>query len=223
MKKFSSVDLTPRQDTPPDPYAPIKVRMMQGLERSDEVRKAVEVWITSFRGGITKEAYQRQIKRLDFDDNTALAQLKRAIGRRVIPLPPPPQKPSLDKPLLEKMVEDQYVAVYGRGFRTAIREAIPQLRACGVLYILEVERLCTEFVNYDNKGCAPRMIQDAIEADFLIVVGLEMPIHLEWHIREAIERIGRLREEQKRPIISTWCRFNDCNSFFERFKIYHVK
>lgn len=223
MKEFSDIDMTPREELPPDPYAPIKIRMVQGLARSERIRKLVEDWITSFRGGITKAAYEGQMKRLDYDDNIAETQLLKAKGKRIIPLPPPPEKPRLTKSLLEQMVEDKYVAVYGRGFKSAIKEVIKQLRECGTVYVLEVERLCLEFVNYDNKGKSPQMLMDAIEADFLVIVDLEMPIHLEWHIREAIERIGRLREEKDRPIISTWCRFNDCNAFFERFKIYNVK
>ena len=223
MKNFDSVDMTPREELPPDPYAPIKVRMVQGLTRSERIRKLVEDWITSFRGGITKVAYDSQIKRLDYDDDIAETQLQRAMGKRVIPLPPPPEKPRLTKPLLEQMVEDKYVAVYGRKFKPAIKEVVKQLKECGTVYVLEVESLIIEFKSFDDKGKSPHMIEDAIDADFLVIVDLEMPIHLEWHIREAIERIGRRREEANKPIISTWCRFNDCNAFFERFHIYVVK
>ena len=67
------------------------------------------------------------------------------------------------------------------------------------------------------------MIDKAIECDFLIVVDLEMTIHLEWHIREALNRILRKRMADKKPIISTWNRFNDVNDFFEKFKIYRVE
>ena len=95
-----------------------------------------------------------------------------------------------------------------------------ELKKFGDVYVLSIEELIVEFKSYNEKGKGPQMIEKAIETDFLIIVDLEIPIHLEWHINEAIERIGRLREKNNRPIISTWNRFNDCNRFFERFKIY---
>lgn len=223
MNKFDDIDFMPREEQPVDPYAPIKIRMVQGLNRSDKIRSMVQEWIVSFRGGITKSAYESQIKRLDFDDNIAETQLAKAIGKRTIPLPPPPKKPCLNTSLLEKMVEEHYVGVYGKGFKKEIKNLVSQLRECGTVYVLEIEKLCLEFSSYENKGKSPEMIKDAVESDFLIITDLEMPIHLEWHIREAIERIGRIREEHHKPIVSTWCRFNDCNAFFERFHVYYVK
>jgi hypothetical protein len=223
MKEFSSVDMTPKEVEAPDPYAPIKVRMVQGLNRSEEIRKLVEDWIVSFRGGITKAAYDQQMKRLDYDDAIAATQLAIAKGRRTIPLPPPPKKPALPNDLLQQMLIDKYVAVYGRKFKPAIRDVIKQLKECGTVCVFEVEKFIMEFKSFDDKGKGPYMMDSAVDADFLVIVDLEMPIHLEWHIREAIERIGRRREELGKPIISTWCRFNDCNAFFERFKIYEVK
>jgi len=206
-----------------DNSAFIKRNLMKSVDRSPEVYKAVEDWLFSFVGGISKISFQAQMKRLDWDDQKALAQLERAKGRRVIPLPPPPKMPPLPKPLLEQMLDDLYVAVYGRKFRPAIKEVIQQLKTCGSVYVLSIEELIVEFKSYNNKGKSPQMIEQAIEADFLVIVDLEMTIHLEWHINEAIERIGRMREAQNKPIISTWNRYNDCNAFFERFKIYCIE
>lgn len=198
----------------------VKRNLMKSVDRSKEVRDAVERWLYSFDGAITKKVFDHQMKRLDFDDEKALAQLERAVGRRVIPLPPPPKPPKMEKSLLEHMVDDTYVAITGKNHKRVIREAVKELKQFGTVYVLSVEELIVEFKSYDEKGASPHMIEQAIDADFLIIVDLEMPIHLEWHIREAIDRIGRLREKDKKPIISTWNRFNNVNDFFKRFKIY---
>lgn len=198
----------------------IKRNLMKSVDRSKEVRAAVEKWLFTFDGAMTKKVFEHQMKRLDFDDTKALAQLALAVGRRTIPLPKEPRPPKLEQSIVAQMVQDTYVAVTGRRFKALVKEAVKELRPYGSLVVLSMEELIVEFKGYYEKGRGPKMIEDAIEADFLIVVDLEMPIHLEWHIREAIERIGRMREKNKKPIISTWNRYNDCNEFFKRFKIY---
>lgn len=198
----------------------IKQNLMKSVDRSQVVREAVEKWLFSFDGAMTRDRFEGQMRRLDFDDEKALLQLQKAVGRRTIPLPPAPRPPKMEKGIVETMVEDTYVAVSGRRHKKLIKEAVQELKKFGDVYVLSIEELIVEFKSFNEKGKGPQMIEKAIETDFLIIVDLEMPIHLEWHINEAIERIGRLREKSKKPIVSTWNRFNDCNRFFERFKIY---
>jgi len=222
MKLFENKPIERKEVEKPavDSSSFVKRNLMKSVDRTKEVRDAVERWLYSFDGAITKKMFAHQMKRLDFDDEKALAQLERAEGRRVIPLPPPPKPPKMKKTLLEHMVDDIYVAITRKNHKRVIREAGKELKQFGTLYVLSVEELIVEFKSFGEKGASPHMIEQAIESDFLIIVDLEMPIHLEWHIREAINRIGRLREKDKKPIISTWNRFNDVNDFFERFKIY---
>ncbi len=222
MKLFENKPIERKEVEKPavDSSSFVKRNLMKSVDRTKEVRDAVERWLYSFDGAITKKMFAHQMKRLDFDDEKALAQLERAEGRRVIPLPPPPKPPKMKKTLLEHMVDDIYVAITRKNHKRVIREAVKELKQFGTLYVLSVEELIVEFKSFGEKGASPHMIEQAIESDFLIIVDLEMPIHLEWHIREAINRIGRLREKDKKPIISTWNRFNDVNDFFERFKIY---
>lgn len=203
-----------------DNSAFIKQNLMKSVDRSQVVREAVEKWLFSFDGAMTRDRFEGQMRRLDFDDEKALLQLQKAVGRRTIPLPPAPRPPKMEKGIVETMVEDTYVAVSGRRHKKLIKEAVQELKKFGDVYVLSIEELIVEFKSFNEKGKGPQMIEKAIETDFLIIVDLEMPIHLEWHINEAIERIGRLREKSKKPIVSTWNRFNDCNRFFERFKIY---
>lgn len=225
MKLFE--ELKPVEHTEPpkvkvDASEYVKHNLMKSVDRSPEIRAAVERWLFSFEGGITKEVFQYQMKRLDFDDCIAFSQLEKAVGRRTIPLPPPPPKPKLPKSLVEQMLDDTYIAVFGKGFKPAIREANRQLKECGAVYVLSVEDLILQYKSYADKGSAPQMIDNAIDCDFLIVVDLEMTIHIEWHIHEALNRILRKRQASHKPIISTWNRFNDVNDFFEKFQIYSV-
>lgn len=224
MKLFEDKPVEHKQTEPPvvDSSVYIKQNLMKSVDRNNSVRQAVERWLFSFEGGITKAMFEQQMKRLDRDDEKALSQLDKAIGRRTIPLAPPPKNPPLPQPLYIQMVEDTYVAVHGRKFKSQIKEAVTELSQCGDVYVLSMEELIVQFKGYSDKGRSPQMIQKAIDCDFLIVVDLEMPLHLEWHINEAICRIGRMREAAGKPIISTWCRFNDCNEFFKRFHIYEV-
>ncbi len=222
MKFFQDKKIERKEVKKPivDNSAFIKQNLMKSVDRSKVVREAVERWLFSFDGAMTKNRFEGQMKRLDFDDEKALLQLQKAAGRRTIPLPPAPRPPVMEKSIVETMVEDTYVAVSGRRHKKLIKEAVQELKKFGDVYVLPIEELIVEFKSFNEKGKGPQMIEKAIETDFLIIVDLEMPIHLEWHINEAIERIGRLREKAKKPIISTWNRFNDCNRFFERFKIY---
>ena len=226
MKLFEEVDVVKHEEPVrqvSDSSEFIKRNLMKSVTRSDKVRDAVEKWLFSWEGAISKDVFSHQMKRLDWDDDKAIQQLLDGMGRRIIPLPKPEKHEPLNCSLVEKMLSDTYVAVHGRGFKKAIKQAVSELKTCGQVYVLQVEEFILQFKGFEDKGRAPEMIDKAIEADFLVIVDLEMPIHLEWHISEAISRIGRRREAHKKPIISTWCRFNDCNEFFKRFKIYEAK
>lgn len=224
MKFFEALETpTPSTAKPQKGNAAfIKRNLMMTVTRETLVPE-IEKWLYSFEGAVTRAVFDSQMRRLNFDDEIAKDQLEKAIGKRTIPLPPPPKNPPLERPLAELILETPFIALRGRYFKDKIREAVKVLKTCGVLYVLPVEELIQEFKSYEDKGKAPQMIDAAIDADFLIVVDLEMPIHLEWHIREAIERIGRLRTKKKAPIISTWNRFNDCNAFFKNFKIFDAR
>ena len=201
----------------------IKRNLMKSVDRSPQVYSMVERWLYSFRGGITKDAFLWQLKRLDWNDDVAIGQLEKAIGRRTIPLPPPPKKPILDMPVVEKIIEEPYVAISGKKFKSVIKQAVLDLKQCGTVYVLQVEELILQFKSYNDKGSSPQMIDKAIECDFLVIVDLEMPIHIEWHIHEALNRILRFRLKSTKPIVSTWNRFNDVNDFFEKFNIYSTE
>lgn len=225
MKLFEQVKPEIKQVRAPtyDDSWYIKRNLLRSVTKTGEVYSLIEQWLRSFEGGMSKRSFDQQMKRLDWDDTIATTQLQRAMGRRVIPLPPPPKKPALPKNLVEQMLDDTYVAVYGRKFRPAIKEAVSQLKQCGQVYVLQVEQLILEFKDYEHKGESPQMIDKAIDCDFLVIVNLEMTIHIEWHIHEALNRILRFRQRQNKPIISTWNRYNDVNDFFEAFKIYIVE
>ena len=96
MKLFEQIQQVERpepQKAEVDSSEFVKRNLMKSVDRSPEIRDAVEKWLFSFKGGITKDAFMWQMKRLDYDDSIAFAQLERAVGRRTIPLPPPPKKP----------------------------------------------------------------------------------------------------------------------------------
>lgn len=225
MKLFEQITPEQKEERQPakvEADAYIKENLMKSVDRDEQTRELIRSWLFSFEGALTRKMFDQQMRRLDHNAEVAAQQLAKAKGRRTIPLPPPEKKPALTQPLIAQMVDDMYVAVCGRKYRTAIRDAVRELKGLGDVYVLQVEELILQFKSYDDKGTAPQMIDKAIECDFLVVVDLEMPIHIEWHVHEAISRIGRRREAAKKPMISTWNRFNDVNDFFERFKVYSV-
>lgn len=225
MKLFEDNPVEIKQPEKPtfDNTSFIKKNLLKTVTRSQEVIDALERWLFSFDGAISKQLFNNQLKRLAYDDAMALEQINKAMGYRTIPRQPPPKQPPLQKSLLEQMLDDIFVGVTGRKFKTEIKKVIPQLRECGTLYILPIEDFIIQFKSYKDKGSAPQMIDSAIEADFLLVVGMELPIHLEWHVQEALARIARQRWEAKKPIITTWQRHNRYGAFIENFHIYEVE
>lgn len=223
MKLFEEQVIVEKVVTPPvvDNSTFIKNNLMKSVERSGKVYDAIQRWLHSFVGAISKVAFQKQLNRLSSEEQVALTQLEKAIGKRTIPYAPTPQAPPLVRPLIEEMVEHTFVAIYGKKFKHEIKSAIDELKPLGRVFVLSVEELILEFKSYKDKGKSQQMIDNAIECDFLFIVDLERSIHLDRRIVEAIERIGRFRKGK--PIISTWNKFNDCKEFFNQFMIFIVQ
>jgi len=223
MKLFEEQELVERVVKPPvvDNSTFIKNNLMKSVERSGVVYSGIQKWLHSFEGALSKATFEKQLRRLSNEDDVAIEQLEKAIGKRTIPYAPTPQAPPLTRPLIEEMVDHMFVAVYGKKFKQEIKTAIKELRPLGRVFVLSVEELILEFKSYKDKGKSQQMIDDAIECDFLFIVDLERSIHLDRRIVEAINRIGKFRKGK--PIISTWNKFNDCKEFFEQFKIFIVQ
>lgn len=198
----------------------IKNNLLKSVERSGEVYEGISSWLHSFEGAITKALFNKQLRKLSTDDGVALKQLVEAKGRRAISYAPV-EKSVLEKPLIETMVEYTKVAICGKGFKKVLKQAVDELKSFGTVYVLSIEELILQFKSYKDKGNTPEIVDKAINCDFLFMVDLERPIHLERRIIETIERIGRFRKDK--PIVSTWNKFNDCKEFFKPFKIFFVQ
>lgn len=223
MKLFEEQQISKVEVKPPvvDSSTFIKNNLMRNVERSGKVYTGIQKWLHSFEGALSKATFQKQLRRLSDDDEVALKQLEVSIGKRTIPYRPTPQAPPLTRTLIEEMVEHTFVAVYGKKFKETIKKTLDELRQLGKVYVLSIEELILEFKSYKDKGKSPQMIEDAIECDFLFMVDLERPIHLERRIVEAINRIGKFRKGK--PIIATWNKFNDCKEFFTQFRLFVVQ
>ena len=69
MKLFEEVKPVERpepQKAEVDSSEFVKRNLMKSVDRSQEIRDAVEKWLFSFKGGVTKDAFMLQMKRLDY-------------------------------------------------------------------------------------------------------------------------------------------------------------
>lgn len=228
MKTFN--DLEEREQKEPsfiDKYVYQKQRLLFNLTRSQKVCSAIEKWLMSFEGGMSKETFIQQVSKLDYNDDRAISQIEKSMGKRSI------QKRKSAYPTLPEvrdivsMLADGilFIAVAGseRALHSYIRTTYQTLKGLGRTYVLDLNDMRLEWVSEYQKGKSPEMIQKAKEAEFLIIVGFEAPIDLPFYMRSTVSTIRRYRVERKLPIISTFSSFREKERFFTYFKKYVSK
>ena len=182
----------------------IKRNMAKSIDRSTMVIQAIVDWLLSFPTGITTTAFKAQIQRLDSEDSKAIQQLSLSKGKRTLSNPPREKPPKLDKELIEALEELNLIAIEAASGRKLIEEFMKDCPQIGI-YVLDVNELVLEYVDYTHRGKAGEIIHEANRAEILIVLGLEKPISLAYHIRDTLFQIASVRAKNKaKYTISTW-------------------
>lgn len=210
-----------------DKYVYQKQRLLFNITRSEKVCSAIEKWLMSFQGGMSKEAFIQQVSKLDYDDDLAISQIDKSMGKRSIQkkraaMPPLPLAKDAVSMLAEGIL---FIAVAGaeKALHSYIRQTYQTLKGLGRTYVLDLNDMKLEWVDKFQKGKSPEMIQKAKDAEFLIVVGLETPLDLPFYIGDTVNTIRRYRVEKGLPIISTFARFREKEKFFEYFEKFSIK
>jgi hypothetical protein len=178
--------------------------MIKSVGRSEAVRFAVLDWLLSFQGGITSKALEAQVIRLDADDNKAIQQLELSRGKRILANPPREKPPKLETEIIDALEKNNSVAVEASRGRKLIESFIKDCTQIGT-YTLDINELALEYVDYNHKGRAGEIIHEASRAEVLIILGLEKPISLAYHLRDTIFQIIAVREkDQSKYTLSTW-------------------
>lgn len=224
MKQF--VDIKPKPVVVEQPkvksFQFIMERLMYDCKKTGAVRDQVWNWLMSLQNPMTKKMFEHNMRRLSFNEDEALDQLKRSQGCMNIKPTLPQKKPELTGDILQLAVEQRRVAVGGPGLKTCIYNLVQRLKEMKApYYVLDVEELIIQYVG-NSSGNAHQMIKDAVDTDFLIMVKFETCPMLEWVVKEALRRIHRLRKRDNKITVSTWHRYNNVPDIFEDYSIFNV-
>jgi len=182
----------------------IKRNLVKSVDRSEKVKEAIIDWLLSFTGGITSKAFEAQVVRLDTDDERAIQQLKNSRGKRVLANPPRIKPPKLEIELVDALAEHNAVAIEASSGRKQIEAFLKDCPELGT-YVLDVNELAIEYVDYNHRGRAGSIIHEATRADVLFILGLEKPISLAYHIRDTLFQILSVRsKDSNKYTLSTW-------------------
>lgn len=180
----------------------IKRQLACTLERTSAVQTAVLDWLKSFASGMSKEQFMLQCSKLDVDDNKALQQLRLSTGGRLIRLLP---SPKLTAPIIDVLASYRAVAIEAAAGRKTIETFIDDLPTAGGVYILDVNELILEYVDYQHRGKAGEIIEQANRASILAIMGLEKPIALAYHIKDTLFQLAAVRKKDPdKYTVTTW-------------------
>ena len=179
MKDFRNLPQRPPQPLPEKPAEDrqlfIKRNLATTLDRIAEVKQAALDWLLSFDGGMSKKDFQLQMCKLSHDDSKAIQQFTDSNGKRTLKQVPRDKPPKLTESILSALARYKSVAIEGAAGKKAINAFLDTLPTGGV-YILDVNELVLEYVDYQHRGKAGELIEQANRADILIIDGLEKPI-----------------------------------------------
>lgn len=229
MKHFDEIKIEQKEIEAPtfDKFRFQKQKLLFNVTRSTEICKLLETWLMSFEGGMSKQTFMSQVAKLDIDDDIAISQIDRSLGRRAISkakttLPPLPLADDAVNLLADGNL---FIAVAGREkpLQNYIRNTYQTLKKLSNTYVLDLNDLKLEWLDKFQKGKSVGMLQNARDAEFLIIVGFETPIDLPYYIGDTLNTLRRYRIQNTMPIISTYAKFRHRDKFFEYFTKYSVK
>ena len=203
----------------------MKERMMNSCPYVGVVREKILEWLLSFDGEISLKMFNSQLSKLSPRTEVAIQQLEDSKGYRIIRRPPIEHKPPLTDSLLDRLLEDKFVAFYGKGAAREFAKAMEVLASMPSVYVLDVSELFSEYKDYQHRGKSDTMLAKASSCEILVIKGFIHKLYAQWHHREALERLGRERVAKGKPILSDVHFYNwqwDLKDFFSLFKIYSI-
>lgn len=208
MKDFRNLPPRPPQPLPAKPTEDrqlfIARNLANSLDRSAEVKQAVVEWLLSFQGAMSRKEFERQLPKLNYDDAKALLQLSNSKGKRTLQQLPREKPPKLEGTIISELVRYKLVAIEGAKGKKAIESFLADLPPGGV-YILDVNELILEYVDYQHRGKAGDIIAAANRADILVIEGLEKPISLAYHIKDTLYQLAAVRKKaEDKYTVSTY-------------------
>lgn len=190
------------------------------------VLKAIEKWLFSFPTGMTKDAFQRQLDHLEKDETRALAQLKAAMGYRVI------KKwvetfPVQKKSFMECIANDElFIAIDSKRSlcEKYVLQAIHDLKQFGSVYVLDCAIVFAELKSSKERGSTDSMFSEARKCDFLIIENLAGSIGYVSNVAcwELISLVNA-RYEQKKPILSRYNDYKNLAPIYEKCPVYSLE
>lgn len=182
----------------------IKRNLAKGLDRSDAIKEAVYQWLVSMNGGMNKKTFSLQMVKLSNDDEIALKQLADSKGSRTLKQAPRKIPPKLDTDIYTALADYHSVAIEMYAGKKIIDKFINETPKGG-LYVLDVNELILEYVDYQHRGRAGEIIEAATRASILVVTGLQKSISMAYHIRDTLYQIASVRaKDPNKYTLSTW-------------------
>ena len=207
MKDFTKLPKRQPIQTPPQPVVGNQIFIARSLassvNRSPQIVQAIVDWLMSFQGAMSKQVFNKQMCKLSNDDDKALRQLQDSHGKRVLAQVPREKPPKLTIPIMQALAEYTMVAIEGNLGKRAITKFLDTLSPVGV-YILNVNELILEYTDYQHRGRAGDIIEQANRADVLVIEGLEKPIALAYHIKDTLFQLAEVRSRANKYTLSTY-------------------
>lgn len=192
---------------------------------SNAVLEAIQGWLFSFPTGMTRDAFDRQIKKISSNEEEALKQLKESMGFRVI------QKivdklPVLTKSYIEMISEGKsFITIKGTKSKCEkyVLGAINDLASFGEVYVLDCAVLFADLKSSRDRGDTDIMLSKAKNCDFLIIENLAGSIGYVSNVAVwSLTTLVNARYELGKPILSRYNSYRKLSPIYEKCEVYEL-
>lgn len=207
----------------------VKYALLATVTYPDKVMKALKDWLFSFNYPLSKGTFAKQLASLSYDTEIAITQLKKATDQKLRYIPKAPQAtyPETTATIVELIQKgEQSIAVIGTKVKPYIKQSLKALRQFGEVFVYDVEEMKSQYIKEGQMGSYPAYAQQALDAQMVIVVGLEKRCFMEWHQSAAINTLLAARRKAKDKV--TLVAFSTTNlppltEIKDNFSIYTIK
>lgn len=227
MKSFDELEIKQEENKPIDKTTFQKQRLLLNVARDKVIIDALNNWLLSFEGGISKELFMKQVYKLDWNNEVALQQIEKSRGKRSISKPHQIKNPlPVIKDIVQELAENNLfiaVAVTIYNIKEFVRNTYQTLKPLGNAFVLDLDDLRVNWVTKFEKGNSEQTLKSARDAEFLIIIGYEIPQDLARWIGDAVATVIRYRISKDLPIILTFNQSLDNGYLLNDLKQYVYK